>query len=116
MREFVTSGRIVDLILALVAIEALGLALYHRATHRGIAGVDLVANLASGFCLLLALRAALAGASWIWMAAALSASLLGHLLDLARRWSRTSAAVRAAAGTLRAGTGSTERMTHVNGL
>lgn len=82
------SGRIVDLILALVAVEALALTAYHRVTSRGVAGLDLLANLASGICLLLALRAALTGQSWIWVALALSASLLGHLLDLSRRWKR----------------------------
>jgi hypothetical protein len=95
MRELIVSGRLVDLILVLVALEFVVLVLHHRATQRGIASFDLLANLASGVCLLLALRAALSGASWIWIAVALGVSLLGHMLDLSRRlaprWQWTSA-------------------------
>ncbi|MGQ0699880.1 MAG: hypothetical protein ACT4PZ_16755 [Panacagrimonas sp.] len=88
MSEIVLSGRIVDWVLALIALEALALWAYHRRTAGGIAATDLLANLASGFCLLLALRAALTDQSWVWVAAALAASLFGHLLDLSRRWKR----------------------------
>jgi len=97
MGEFFASGHIVDLVLAVMAVEAMGLGLYFRATSHGISLADLLINLASGTCLLLALRAALTGQSWEWIAAALTASLLGHLLDLSRRWQRkttTRSAVR----------------------
>jgi O-antigen/teichoic acid export membrane protein len=50
--------------------------------------VDLLANAAAGACLLLALRAALTGAGWAWVAAALCAALIAHLFDLVRRWPR----------------------------
>jgi len=88
MREFFASGLVVDLVLAVMVLEALVLGLYFRITSRGISLADLLVNLVSGTCLLLALRAALTGQSWEWIAAALSASLLGHLLDLSRRWRR----------------------------
>jgi hypothetical protein len=39
-----------------------------------------------GMFLLLAVRAALAGAAWPWLPAALAAALAAHLLDLAGRW------------------------------
>ncbi|MGQ0620115.1 MAG: hypothetical protein ACT4QA_09385 [Panacagrimonas sp.] len=86
MSEIFASGRVVDLVLALIAFEALALAVYHRLAGGGVPAYDLLANLASGICLLLALRASLTGQSWVWVAAALSASLFGHLLDLSRRW------------------------------
>jgi hypothetical protein len=44
-----------------------------------------LANLAAGACLLLALRAALTGASWPPVAAWLLAALLANLVDLAER-------------------------------
>ena len=92
MREFFASGHIVDLVLAVMVLEALALGLYFRITSRGIRLADLLINLASGTCLLFALRAALTGQSWEWIAAALAASLLGHVLDLSRRWQRGTAA------------------------
>ncbi|MEO8010784.1 MAG: hypothetical protein ABI650_03980 [Dokdonella sp.] len=85
-QEFFTSGRVVDLVLVVMAIEAIVLGLYHRKSGRGIGLLDLLANLASGFCLLLALRAALTGMSWPWIGAALAASFAGHLFDVSRRW------------------------------
>lgn len=80
------SGRVLDAILLLVVVEALILVGYHRLTGRGIASLDLLPNLASGLCLLLALRAALSGLHWVWVAAPLTLSLLAHGLDLAQRW------------------------------
>jgi hypothetical protein len=86
MDDFFSSGGIVDLILAIVAIEVAALAVYFRRTGRGVAPIELVSNLLSGVCLLLALRAALLGASWVWVALPLIASFLAHLADLRRRW------------------------------
>lgn len=86
MNDFFASGLAVDLVLALMAAETLLLLALHRYGHRGPAPADLLANLASGFCLLLALRAAMAGAAWPWLAMALSGSLAAHLVDLRRRW------------------------------
>jgi hypothetical protein len=88
MTEFIASGRAIDLILAMVLVEALALLAYRRITGRGIAGPDLIANLLAGACLMLALRAALAGAGWQWIAVCMSAALLAHLADLWRRWRR----------------------------
>jgi hypothetical protein len=39
-----------------------------------------------GVCLMLALRAALAGSAWPWVPLALAAALLAHLADLRARW------------------------------
>lgn len=88
MSALFDNGRIVDLILALVAVEFVALVAYRRMTYRGIAALDLVFNLLAGICLLLALRAALAGSGWLWIAVWLSAALVAHLADLARRWRR----------------------------
>lgn len=86
MTDLFASGRIVDLILAAVALEAVLLLAYRRRTGRGIRPVGLLATLSAGAALLLALRAALIGAWWGWIALALSVALLAHLVDLAARW------------------------------
>lgn len=80
------SGHLVDLILALVAAEAVALIVYWRLTGRGIPTADLTPNLLSGACLLLALRAALGGWSTAWIALSLACALMAHLVDLRRRW------------------------------
>lgn len=82
------SGRIVDAILVFMAVEAALLVAYRVRTGRGIATADLLANLAAGATLLLALRAALVGGAWTWVAAALGAALVAHVADLSRRWKR----------------------------
>jgi hypothetical protein len=82
------SGLAVDLVLGLVALEALLLALYRRRSGRGVPVPELLAFLAAGACLLLALRAALVGASWEWIAAPLAGALVAHITDLGLRWRR----------------------------
>lgn len=88
MAELIASGRIVDLALLLTGLEALLLIAYHRRTGRGLPPATLLINLLSGVSLMLALRAALAGAGWMWIASCLVVSLLAHLADLNRRWPR----------------------------
>jgi hypothetical protein len=88
MAGMFASGRIVDAVLALMLVEGILLAWLHLRRGRGPAPADVLANLAAGLFLLLALRAALAGASWPWIAASLGAALVAHLSDLARRWPR----------------------------
>ncbi|CAL8977144.1 hypothetical protein RHODGE_RHODGE_00394 [Rhodoplanes serenus] len=85
MAELFVSGRVIDLILILVVIEAVGLAVLARLTRRVPRIGTLLPNLAAGACLLLAVRAALAGAAWPWVAAALLAALVAHLADLGTR-------------------------------
>jgi len=84
--ELFSSGRAIDLILAVVALETLGLALWRRRTQRGLPLVDVLGQLSAGVFLLLAVRAALTGAPWPLTAVLLTASLPAHAFDLARRW------------------------------
>ena len=86
MTELYATGRIVDLILALVAVELVLLAAIHRRTGRGVAPGALLPTLLSGALLLLALRCALAGAEWPWIGACLLGALLAHGADLRQRW------------------------------
>jgi hypothetical protein len=84
MAELLLSGRLIDIILLLVALEIVFL---HSLRSRGAPALaTLLPNLLAGACLLLALRLALGQASWVWLALALAASLVAHLLDLRQRW------------------------------
>lgn len=88
MAELLTSGRLIDLILGLVLVEALALVLLHHLTGKGVAPRELIGLLLAGGFLLVALRAALVGAAWYWIGLWLTLALLAHLADLALRWRR----------------------------
>ena len=88
MAELFAEGHFVDLVLALVAVEAVALLLYWRRTGRGIAPFDLLPNLCAGAFLLLALRVTLTGGGWALASGCLAVAGLAHLIDLYRRWRR----------------------------
>ena len=87
MTDLFASGRIADLILELMVIEAAALTILLRVLGRRHAVADLLPNLAAGACLLLALRGALTSSPWPLIAAALVAALVSHLVDLYQRLS-----------------------------
>ena len=76
------SGRIVDLILAVMALEAIALIAWRRLRGHGPGAVGLLVNLGAGACLLLALRACLVGAGWPWIALWLALAFCAHAGDL----------------------------------
>jgi len=81
MQAYFASGRAVDVILAVLALEAAALLAW-----RGRAALpDLIGIVAPGVLLLLALRAALTGAPWQQVALWTTLSLPVHLYDLRRR-------------------------------
>jgi len=80
MAALFASGRIIDAILLLTVLEA-GFLLWRRRA-------DLLVTLLSGLGVMVALRLALAGADWRWLALALLASLAAHVADLKQRWRR----------------------------
>jgi hypothetical protein len=86
MADLFATGRIVDLILGLIVLEAVVLALWHRWTGKGVSSAGIIWFLMAGACLLLALRAALTGATWFWIALWLAAALAAHVADLHHRW------------------------------
>lgn len=92
MANLFASGRIIDLILLLVACEALVLALWRARTGRGPPPVPLLCNLASGCALMLALRQALTEAPWPGVAACLAASFAAHGTELILRIRAAAAA------------------------
>lgn len=86
MASLFETGRVIDLILCFVLVEAalLTLALRTRLPARD-AAVDVACLLLPGVFLLMAVKAALVSAAWEWTAIALAAALLAHLVDVARR-------------------------------
>lgn len=79
------SGRIVDVALILMLAETAVIWLYFRARGRPVVFADLAWNVLAGASLLLALRAALTGAGWMWVAGFLTAALIAHIGDTRRR-------------------------------
>ena len=87
---FFSSGRVVDAIIAITIVEGVGLAIYHRMTGNGVAPQEYLLNMIAGLCLMLALRFALVGSTWVAIAICLTASGMLHVLDLSRRWRRNT--------------------------
>lgn len=88
LSQWFASGRIVDVVIAVMAMEAIALLALRHTLKGRMAAIDIVLLLAPGLCLLLAMRAGLSGAAWEQVAAWLLAALLAHLADLARRVTR----------------------------
>jgi hypothetical protein len=86
MEAYFKGTGVIDLVLALTLVEAAALLAYHRITGRGPSPRDYALNMVSGLCLMLALRSALAGAGWHWIALSLLASGLAHASDIYSRW------------------------------
>lgn len=82
MSWFFESGHAADLILAVLAIEAVWL------KARGWSAGAIVGLLGPAALIVLGLRAALVGADWVWIALPLGLSLPLHLMDLKARSSR----------------------------
>jgi hypothetical protein len=88
MEALVTSGAVADLILACLVLEAIALLAWRRWRGTGPTIADILALLLPGAFLVLALRVALTGGPWPLIPLALSAALVAHLADLARRFRR----------------------------
>jgi len=98
VESLLTSPALIDFIIIFTLIEAVVLILWRRGAsaisrrERPTIGGGTAASVAVGLmllpgvCLLLAVRAALAGAAWPWVPTALAAALVAHLLDLRSRW------------------------------
>ncbi|MEJ2503543.1 MAG: hypothetical protein P8177_09585, partial [Gemmatimonadota bacterium] len=93
MEDLLASPRIADLLLAVLAAEAVAVLLYRRLRGRGPGPGDVARILLPGAGLALALRAALAGAAWPWMAAALLGAGVAHAADLSHRMRETGRCV-----------------------
>jgi len=86
LADLYASGRVADLLVALVILEAVGLIWLHRRVGRSGVPWGIVLNLATGAALVMALGAALKGAAWPWIGTWLILALVGHSADLLLRW------------------------------
>jgi hypothetical protein len=86
MQALFDSGRAADLVLAALTLEALGLWALARFAGRGPGLAPLLPFLLAGAAFALALRAALTGAGWAFVALPLLAAFAAHVWDIARRW------------------------------
>ena len=82
LEELIASGRIVDIMLAVFVLEIAGLLVFRG---KQIRLLPLLANIGAGGGLMLALRAALTDAGWVWIALWLIAALAFHVWDLSYR-------------------------------
>ncbi|MEO7336857.1 MAG: hypothetical protein ABIV63_09775 [Caldimonas sp.] len=80
--------RLVDAVIAFTVVEGLVLVAWHRVTGRGVSPRDFVLNMASGLCLMLALRSLADGAGPAALAACLAAAGAAHGTDIWLRWRR----------------------------
>jgi hypothetical protein len=96
MQDAFSSGLITDIILALMALELLAFFALRRRLPNGPSRLEIVASLAAGLFLILALRTALTSGPWEAIAAALLGSLIAHVTDQWLRWTRALSARDAA--------------------
>jgi hypothetical protein len=76
------SGRIIDWIVLILALEWLSVWAAQRLLKRSLGSRALLVGLCAGLALLLALRESLLGARWQAVAAWLAAAFVAHLCDL----------------------------------
>jgi hypothetical protein len=84
----VTTGWLIDAVIAITVLECLALAVFNRRTGAGVAFPDFLAAIASGLCLMLALRCLARDAGPAWVALFLVAAGVAHGADLRLRWRR----------------------------
>ena len=86
IEALILSGRIVDIMIVFIVIEIVLVEISRRMRGRGVGTLPLLVNIGAGGSLMLALRAALTGSGWQWVAVFLVSSLVFHVADLRVRW------------------------------
>lgn len=89
LADLIKSGQVTGILIAVMVTEAAVLIAYRLGKGRGFAVPYIISNLLAGLFLVLALRAALTGAAWPWIAASLAAAGIAHVADLVVRWPST---------------------------
>ena len=98
LETLILSGRIVDIMIVFIVLEIVFVEVVRRKHGRGVATLPLLVNIGAGGSLMLALRAALVGSGWPWVATFLVSSLVFHVADLRIRWGSVPASSDGAAG------------------
>ena len=78
------SGRIIDAILVLIAVEIA--AIMALRSRNGLRVTPLIANIGAGASLMIALRISLTSGDWHWIAVCLFVALVFHAIDVVLRW------------------------------
>lgn len=86
LETLILSGRIVDIMIFFIVLEIVFVEVVRRRHGRGVATLPLLINVGAGGSLMLALRAALVGSGWPWVATFLVSSLAFHVADVRIRW------------------------------
>jgi hypothetical protein len=87
MDQWVLSGKLVQLIMAITAVEVVALFAFHRITGRGIAPKDYFLNVISGLCLMMAVWFALSKQTES-IALFLMAAGVAHVADLVLKYKK----------------------------
>ena len=90
MKEMLQDGRIIELILVLMVLEAVALVVWFKLKGSGIAPVELIVNISAGMFLMLAVLGALENVPVWAIGGCLVAALFAHLADLALRWNESN--------------------------
>ena len=85
MADWFASGRVIDLVLILVALEVAALPWLLRRLNSSVQLSQLLPNIIAGIALMLALRLSLTDAAWIWISMAMLIALCAHVTDLTLR-------------------------------
>jgi hypothetical protein len=80
------ASQLIDLVIVATLLEWAALAWLWRSRRRGLRPAALARMFLPGLCLMLAMRSAVVGTPWYWMAVLLSAAGLSHAVDLKSRW------------------------------
>jgi hypothetical protein len=86
MNEHFGLAQLIDVVIAFTLIECALLAVYHRTTGHGVAPRAFLPNVASGLCLMFALRCLARDTGAAWVALGLLAAGIAHGVDLRMRW------------------------------
>ncbi|MBY0469136.1 MAG: hypothetical protein K2Q07_09190 [Burkholderiaceae bacterium] len=88
MSDWLSPQGLITVVIGFTLLEGMALWMYRWRTGKGVAARDFVANWMSGLCLMFALRSALTGTWWAWVALWLLAAGLIHASDVWSRWQR----------------------------
>lgn len=81
-----TTTQLIDAIIVLVILEAIGLTVFRRANGRGMPTREIVSFLGAGAGLLIAFRVLISDGSFMWFAVAMLVSLVMHFWHVKQRW------------------------------
>ncbi len=86
MSDLLAGPLILDIVIAVLALETVLLIVFNRQTGRGLLPAELLPSALSGIFLLLTFRIWLADGPALLVVLCLLASFSAHLFDLRRRW------------------------------